>query len=121
MTPDSPEIAVALSRMQDMSKDLQEIKTSVRELASAVSRLAVIEERQANTSDSIARAFKEIRGVADRVTNLEQAAPMQNHTSELVQTVSKYVLVAVLGAVISGLWVRQPSPPVATPPAIVGK
>lgn len=121
MTPDSPEIAVALSRMQDMSKDLQEIKTSVRELASAVSRLAVIEERQANTSDSIARAFKEIRSVADRVTNLEQAAPMQNHTSELVQTVSKYVLVAVLGAVISGLWVRQPSPPVATPPAIVGK
>lgn len=121
MTPDSPEFAVALSRMQDMSKDLQEIKSSMKELASAVSRLAVIEERQANTSDSIARAFKEIRGVADRVTTLEQAQPMSKHTSELVQTVSKYVLVAVLGAVISGLWVRQPSVPTANPPAIVGK
>lgn len=104
-----------------MSSDLQEIKSSMKELASAVSRLAVIEERQANTSDSIARAFKEIRTVADRVTTVEQAQPMQKHSSDLVQTVSKYVLVAVLGAVISGLWVRQPSPPVGSPAAIVGK
>jgi methyl-accepting chemotaxis protein len=121
MTPDSPEFAVALSRMQDMSKDLQEIKASMKELASAVSRLAVIEERQANTSDSITRAFKEIRSVADRVTSLEQAQPMQTHSSEMVQTVTKYIVVAVLGAVISGQWVRQPSAPTVNPPAIVGK
>jgi hypothetical protein len=39
----------------------------------------------------------------------------------MVQTVTKYVVVAVLGALISGLWVRQPSLPAANPPAIVGK
>jgi hypothetical protein len=46
---------------------------------------------------------------------------MNKHSTEIVQTVTKYVLVAVLGAVISGLWVRQPSVPTANPPAIVGK
>ena len=121
MTPDSPEFAVALSRMQAMSADLQEIKASMRDLASAVARLAVVEERQANTSDTIGRAFQELKSLGERVAALEQAQPLQNQSSELVQTVSKYVLVAVLGAVISGLWVRQPSSPVATPPAIVGK
>lgn len=121
MTPDSPEIAVALSRMQAMSADLQEIKASMRDLASAVARLAVVEERQANTSDSIGRAFQEIDQLSKRIATIEKSQPLQNQTSELVQTVSKYVLVAVLGAVISGLWVRQPSLPSATPPAIVGK
>lgn len=121
MTPDSPEIAVALSRMQAMSADLQEIKSSMRDLASAVSRLAVVEERQANTADTIGRAFQELKSLGERVAVLEQAQPLQNQSTKLVQTVSQYVLVAVLGAVISGLWVRQPSIPNATPPAIVGK
>jgi hypothetical protein len=52
---------------------------------------------------------------------LEQSQPLNKHSSDMVQTVTKYVVVAVLGAVISGLWVRQPSAPAANPPVIVGK
>jgi response regulator RpfG family c-di-GMP phosphodiesterase len=121
MTPEATELAVALSRMQSMSADLQEIKATMKDLANAVARLAVVEERQANTSDSIGRAFTEIKSLGERIAVLEQGQPLNKHSSDMVQTVTKYVVVAVLGALISGLWVRQPSLPAANPPAIVGK
>lgn len=127
MPPDT-DLAVAIAKMESMSTDVAEIKATMRELASAVSRLAIVEERQSTTNDAISRAFKEItatnQGVATlalRVGSLEQAQPIHKQTSALVQGAVKYILAAVLGAIIAGLWRTAPAPAAATPPAIVGK
>lgn len=120
MPPDT-DLAVAIAKIEAISGDMAEVKLTMRELATAVSKLAVIEERQSSTNESIARAFKEINKLGERVGNLEQNQPIQKQSSDMVQTAVKYIVVAVLGAVISGLWPKAPIAPAQTPPAIVGR
>jgi hypothetical protein len=127
MPPDT-DLAVAIAKIEAMSGDMAEVKATMRELASAVSKLAVIEERQSSINGSIDRAFKEISTtntnlqlLAGRVATLELAQPLNKQTNDWVGGAVKYILVLVLGAFLSGLWPKTPAAPVATPPAIVGK
>ena len=120
MPPDT-DLAVAIAKIEAISGDMSEVKQTMRELAAAVSRLAVIEERQTTTNDSIGRAFKEINALGARVATLEQAQPIQKQSSDFVQTAVKYIIAAVLGAVISGLIRLPPGAPAQTPPAMTGK
>ena len=117
---DSTDVAIALSKIESMTGDLQDIKTSMRDLARAVNRLAVVEERQASIASSMERAFKEIETMSARLASLEQAKPINDQTNKLMAGAVKYILAAAMGAVLSGI-VRNPTPPIATPPAIVGK
>lgn len=114
------ESAILAVKIEAMGSDLQEIKSSMKELVSAVSRLAVVEERQSTTNDAIGRAFKDIAAIGARVTILEANQPIQKQSSDMVQTAIKYLVAIVLGAVISGIWRSPPAVPAQTPPAIVG-
>ena len=119
--PPETDLAVAIAKIESISGDMVEIKQTMRELATAVSRLAVIEERQTTTNDSISRAFKEINALSTRVATLEQAQPIQKQSSDLVQTAVKYIVAAVLGAVVAGLIRVPPAAPTQNPPAVTGK
>lgn len=46
-----------MMRLDGMQSDLGEMKTTLRELAASVARLAVVEEKQANTTAALERAF----------------------------------------------------------------
>jgi hypothetical protein len=120
MPPDA-DLAVAIAKIDAITSDLADLKVSMRELATAVSRLAVIEDRQSTTNESIGRAFKDIQHLAARVASLEMAQPIQKQSSDAVQTAMKYIVAIVLGAVISGVWRTAPTLPDATPPALTGK
>lgn len=119
--PPETDLAVAITKIEAMSGDMAEIKQTMRELAAAVSQLAVIEERQSTINESMARAFKDINKLSDRVSSLEQSQPIQRQSSDFVQTAIKYIVAIVLGAVVSGLWRSPPSIPNSSPPAITGK
>lgn len=119
--PPEADLAVAIAKIDAMSGDMSELKSSLKELAGAVSKLAVIEERQTATNESIGRAFKQIDALSTRVTTIEQAQPIQKQSSDFVQNAMKYIVAIVLGAVVSGLWRSPPHSPDATPPAITGK
>lgn len=119
--PPETDLAVAIAKIESISGDMVEIKQTMRELAAAVSRLAVIEERQSTTNDSITRAFKQINELGSRVTSLEQAQPIQKQSSDFVQTAVKYIVAAVLGAVIAGFVRVPPVAPTSNPPAVTGK
>jgi hypothetical protein len=93
----------------------------MKELASAVSRLAVIEERQGASGEAIGRAFKEISALGARIGVLEQNQPIQKQSSDLVQAAIKYIMAAVLGAILAGFLRVPPTMPTATPPALTGK
>ena len=119
--PPETDLAVAIAKIESISGDMVEIKQTMRELAAAVSRLAVIEERQSTTNDSITRAFKQISELSSRVTSLEQAQPIQKQSSDFVQTAVKYIVAAVLGAVVAGFVRVPPVAPASNPPAVTGK
>jgi polynucleotide 5'-kinase involved in rRNA processing len=119
--PPEADLAVAIAKIDAITSDLADLKASMKELASAVSRLAVVEERQTTTNESIGRAFKQIDALTIRLTSLEQAQPIQKQSSDFVQSAVKYIVAIVLGAVVSGLWRSPPVRPDATPPAITGK
>ena len=115
--PPATDLAVAIAKIESISGDMAEVKATMRELASTVSKLAVIEDRQTNTNAAIERAFKDLSSLNTRVAALEQSQPIQKQTSALVQGAIKYILAAILGALIAGLWRSPPHAP-STPPAI---
>lgn len=119
--PPETDLAVAIAKIESISGDMAEIKQTMRELASAVSRLAVIEERQTATNDAIGRAFKDIAALSGRVTSLEQSQPIQQQSSDLVQSAVKYIVAAVLGAILAGFVRSPPVIPSVQPPAISAK
>jgi predicted nucleic acid-binding Zn-ribbon protein len=119
--PPETDLAVAIAKIESISGDMAEIKQTMRELAVAVSKLAVIEERQASTNDAITRAFKDINKLSDRIVVLEQSQPIQRQSSDMVQTAIKYIVAAVLGAILAGFLRVPPTMPAGTPPALTGK
>lgn len=119
--PPETDLAVAIAKIDAITGDLTEVKQTMRELAVAVSKLAVIEERQTATNEAIGRAFKDIGALAVRVNSLEQAQPIQKQSSDFVQSAVKYIIAAVLGAVIAGFVRVPPGSPAQTAPAVTGK
>lgn len=53
---------------------MTELKGQMEKLTEAVSRLAVIEERQTNVASALERAFQAISNQGDRIRVLEQGA-----------------------------------------------
>lgn len=119
--PPETDLAVAIAKIESISGDMAEVKASMRELAAAVSRLAVIEERQNGTNESLGRAFAEITRLTGRVVALEQAQPIQKQSSDFVQAAIKYIVAAVLGAILAGFLRMPPAGPTPNPPAVTGK
>lgn len=83
------QLAVLHSDVSDIKSGMADFKDGMKELAAAILKLALVEERQANTAQALERAFKllekldqRVDGIALRVTELEKAEPMQNKAAE---------------------------------------
>ena len=79
---------VALERLTHHIARIREAQDrtekSVSQIADALTRLAIVEERQSNTSGALDRLAKAIEKLDDRLNTLEDAAPVQRLTSDLV-------------------------------------
>ena len=100
--PDS-DINVVITRIGLLSEDVGELKETLRQIASAVTRLALVEERQMQTNEALSRAFKQIDkldiklvSVEQRIGSLERMQPQQQQTSAWVTT----MLWAAAGAAV---------------------
>lgn len=112
-SPDQAWTALA-TQLADLHSDVGEIKTGMsdfrdgmRELATAITKLALVEERQSQASLAIERCFKlaerlegKIESVSLRVTELEKAEPQQARTSEWVDR-AVWAIVAASSVVTS--------------------
>ena len=90
--PDS-DINVVITRLGLLSEDVGELKETLRAIASAVTRLALVEERQMQTNEALSRAFKaidkldlKIVAVEQRIGSLERVQPQQQQTTAWVTT-----------------------------------
>ena len=88
--PDS-DINVVITRLGLLSEDVGELKETLRAIASAVTRLALVEERQMQTNEALSRAFKQIDkldlklvGIEQRLSALKRLQPQQQQTTTWV-------------------------------------
>ena len=122
MTDSSTKIteAVNAQKLDQIIENVDELKTAVKALTNSVNRLAILEERLAANADSLGRAFKEIEKHDLRLKAIEQAQPMQQHSSDLVQKVLYHVVTIAITAVLTASFVSTKAP-AANPPAVVSK
>jgi len=97
------DINVVITRLGILSDDVGELKETLRQIATAVTRLALVEERQSQTNEALGRAFKSIDkldlkliGIEQRLGSLERMQPQQQQTSAWVTT----MLWATAGAAV---------------------
>ena len=87
------DINVVITRLGLLSEDVGELKETLRQIASAVTRLALVEERQMQANEALSRAFKQIdkldlklTGIEQRIGSLERMQPIQQQTNGWVLT-----------------------------------
>jgi chromosome segregation ATPase len=66
---------VLAHKLETLHSDVREIETVLRELAAAITRLALIEERQSQAAAALERAFITMDKLEARISSLEQLAP----------------------------------------------
>jgi len=71
----SNEMTVLSAKLQSLHDDVGEMRVALRELTNAITKLAVIEERQANTQMAQDRAFTAISNVEKRLVEIERLLP----------------------------------------------
>lgn len=108
---DPAALAVALERLKTLSSDVSEMKSSMVQMAGAVTRLAVMEERLGSSRDALERAFREINDLQTRLKSVENSQPVQAQTTRWVNQVIGLLIAAAIGAVAtSSLRPRESAP-----------
>ena len=91
------ESSVLTVKIDMLHSDVVDMKTALNELSKAITKLALVEERQAQTADAMERAFKAIGKVEDRLSALELTMPKTKETSAWVDRFILAAIVAVMG------------------------
>lgn len=77
-------IQVIAVRLDNLHEDVSGMRDVLKELATAVTKLAVIEERQQQATQALERAFKVLEKVETRLDNIERSQPLQQQSSDWV-------------------------------------
>lgn len=82
---------VVIDRLTNLHDDVNDLKESTRdsmkEIASAITKLVLLEERQSNTNDNFSRVVQQLDGIQKRVEELEKQEPLQKLTSKWFMSV----------------------------------
>lgn len=86
-----PLIQAVAHRLESIRGDVGDLKGALKEMASAMTKLALVEERQSQATISQERGWKvmekleqNLRELESRIDGLEREAPMQKQTSTWV-------------------------------------
>jgi len=93
-----PDINVVITRLGLLSDDVGELKETLRQIATAVTRLALVEERQSQTNEALSRAFKHIDKVELKLTSIEQRLVVLERLQPQQQQTTTWVVSAVWAA-----------------------
>lgn len=104
---DPSQLALALERLRAVSSDVAEMKSSMIQMAGAVTRLAVMEERLGSSREAQERAFGEIAELKSRIKQVEDAQPGQAQAAKWVNQAVGLLIAAAIGAVVAGV-IRAP-------------
>ena len=96
----SADMTLLALKFDTIHADVTEIKGAIREMTTAVNKLAVIEERLATAVSAQERAFKALSKIEERVTALEQKAPLYDKSTMWVDR----VVTLIVGAALMLIW-----------------
>lgn len=94
------DLLVLSERFQALHDDVSEIKSAIRDLAAAITKLALIEDRQSNVATAQERLFAALTRLELRVIDLEKATPANDQTHAWVEK----ALLLTAGAVLLFAW-----------------
>lgn len=97
---DVKELNELATKLMSLHEDVSEIKGALKDLTSAITKLALIEERQTVTNASLERAFVAISRVEDRLSELERMTPMYNQARAWTER----FVIALAGAALFFVW-----------------
>lgn len=92
------DINVVITRLGILSDDVGELKETLRQIATAVTRLALVEERQSQTNEALGRAFTSIDKIDGKLTTIEQRVATIEKEIPMQRQASGWVLSAVWAA-----------------------
>lgn len=72
--------------IQSIREDQHAMRAAIERMSEAVTRLALVEERQSATSTAIERLVQSMEKLDERLRRLEVAEPMQAKAAEWVQS-----------------------------------
>lgn len=75
MSDPTQDPTVLSMQLKTLHEDVSEMKSVLKDLATAITKLALIEERQANAAAALERAFGALERVESRVAALEKDVP----------------------------------------------
>lgn len=93
------DLDVLAVKLETLHSDVVEVKTALEKLSEAITKLALVEQRQSQIAEALERAFKAIGKIEERVTSLEQGVPKSKETSKWVDRFILAVMAAVFGFV----------------------
>ena len=96
------DITVLSTRIQTLHSDVADIKGTLKDLTSAINKLALVEERISNAVAAQERSFKAIEKLEGRIDALEMKTVTADNTNKWLDR----GLVAVLGAFFAFIWER---------------
>lgn len=80
-------VSVLSARLEALHNDVHEIKSAMSSLTSAITKLALVEERQAMTNTALERCFVAIAKLEERISVLEKADAHNKRTNKYVDGV----------------------------------
>ena len=88
------------ARLQTLHTDVSDIKGTLKDLTSAINKLALVEERISNAVAAQERTFKALEKMEERIEKLEKAQVLDDNSSKWMER----GLVAILGAGAAFIW-----------------
>ncbi len=103
----APDNTLLAERIESVQTDIKDMKQSLSTMASALNKLAVVEERQTNAAQALERAFGEIAKqhstmstMADRIRVLERTQESSNVETKGMNEWVKRALTAMIALAI---------------------
>lgn len=96
------DVSLLSARLQTLHTDVSDIKGTLKDLTSAINKLALVEERITNAAAAQERTFKALEKLEERIDSLEKAQVIDDNTSKWIDR----GVVAFVGAAAAYLWER---------------
>lgn len=101
-TPLPTDVSMLSVRLQTLHTDVSDIKGTLKDLTTAINKLALVEERISNAVAAQERTFKVIEKMEERIEKLEKAQALDESQSKWLDR----GFVALMGAAATYIWER---------------
>lgn len=82
-----PIVSVLSTRLEALHSDVGEIKSAMNNLSAAMTKLALVEERQTASNQALERAFNSIAKIEERLLPLEKADAHNKRTNKYMDSI----------------------------------